>query len=88
MGFEICSGVWAAFINCTPSLSEKDAGVKAWIWGFGEALCAGREALGNLVMRGRKEQRTHGTGPALSTEEFCPGGLLVFFREMEFVCVL
>lgn len=50
--FEICSRVWAAFINCAPSLSEKDADVKGWVLGFGEPLRAGKEAestLGNLM---------------------------------------
>lgn len=58
--------------------------------GFGGALCAGSEAestLGNLLM-GERSRDLQGTGPALSTEEFSPAGVLVLFREIEFICVL
>lgn len=65
--FEICSGVWAAFINCTPSLSEKDADVKGWILGFG----------GSSLCRERSRKYSEKSGDGEKGAENCMGQALL-----------
>lgn len=47
-----------------------------------------RKYTGKCGDVGERSRELHGTGSALSTEEFSPGGVLVLFREMEFICML